>query len=95
VLTLDGSNILNLKNNALGTGGDVAIYTGTTNTNGIYIKNGGNVGIGTNSPAASVKADIAGMVKVAGTGSEACGAAQVGSIRYNPTGNYFELCSYP
>lgn len=45
--------------------------------------------------AASVKADIAGLVKVAGTGSEPCTAAQVGAIRYNPTGNYFELCSNP
>jgi hypothetical protein len=62
-------------------------------TNGAIIQ--GSVGIGTSSPAASVKADIAGMVKVAGTGSEPCTAAQVGAMRYNPTGNYFELCSYP
>jgi hypothetical protein len=58
-------------------------------------RNAGRCRIGTSSPAASVKADIAGLVKVAGTGSEPCTAAQVGSMRYNPTGNYFELCSYP
>jgi hypothetical protein len=70
-------------------------YAGITAapTNGLIVQ--GNVGIGTSAPAANVKADINGMVKVAGTGSEPCGAAQVGSMRYNPTGNYFELCSYP
>ena len=62
-------------------------------TNGLIVN--GNVGIGTASPATSIKADINGLVKVAGSGSEPCTAAQVGAIRYNPTGNYFELCSYP
>jgi hypothetical protein len=28
------------------------------------------------------------------SGSEPCIAAQAGSLRYNPTANYFELCSY-
>jgi hypothetical protein len=79
------------NNSGLGVG---ASYAGTTPpANGVIIQ--GSVGIGTTAPAANVKADINGMVKVAGTGSEPCGAAQVGSMRYNPTGNYFELCSYP
>lgn len=67
-------------------------------TNGsaaITVNSSQQVGVGTTSPAAGVKEDVNGLIKVAGTGSEACGAAQVGSIRYNPTGNYFELCSYP
>ncbi|WP_036296980.1 hypothetical protein [Methylosinus sp. PW1] len=59
------------------------------------ITGAGAVGIGSATPAAGMKADIAGPVKVAGTGSEPCTAAQVGAIRYNPSGNYFELCSYP
>lgn len=62
-------------------------------TNGLIVS--GNVGIGTTSTPTGVKASVNGIVQVAGTGSEACTAAQVGSIRYNPTGNYFELCSYP
>jgi hypothetical protein len=59
------------------------------------ITGAGSVGIGTTSPATGVTADINGPVKVAGSGSEPCTAAQVGAIRYNPTGQYFELCSYP
>jgi hypothetical protein len=55
----------------------------------------GNVAVGTASIPTGVTADVNGPVKVAGTGSEPCTAAQVGAIRYNPTGQYFELCSYP
>jgi hypothetical protein len=84
--------------NKLDAFGGVAIgtsYAGVTAapTNGMIVQ--GNVGIGSASPATGMKADIAGPVKVAGTGSEPCTAAQVGAIRYNPSGNYFELCSYP
>jgi hypothetical protein len=82
----------------LSVSGGVAIgttYAGTSaaGSNNLIVQ--GNVGIGTAAPATGMKADIAGPIKVAGTGSEACTAAQVGAIRYNPTGNYFELCSYP
>jgi hypothetical protein len=55
----------------------------------------GSVGIGTTSPATGMKADINGPVKIAGTGSEACTASTVGAMRYNATGNYVEICSYP
>jgi hypothetical protein len=72
-------------------GGNIVLMPGTANGTGTV----GAVGIGSASPATGVKADIAGPVKVAGTGSEPCTASQVGAIRYNPTGNYFELCSYP
>jgi hypothetical protein len=72
-------------------GGNIVLMPGTANG----IGTAGAVGIGTASPAPSIKADINGLVKVAGSGSEPCTAAQVGAIRYNPTGNYFELCSYP
>lgn len=72
-------------------GGNIVLMPGTANGTGAA----GAVGIGSASPATGMKADIAGPVKVAGTGSEPCTAAQVGAIRYNPSGNYFELCSYP
>jgi hypothetical protein len=55
----------------------------------------GNVGIGTASPATGIKADINGLVKIAGTGSETCSASTVGAMRYNAAGNYMEICSYP
>ena len=55
----------------------------------------GNVAVGTASVPTGMTANINGAVKVSGTGSEPCTAAQVGAIRYNPTGQYFELCSYP
>ena len=72
-------------------GGNIVLMPGTANGTGTA----GAVGIGSASPATGMKADIAGPVKVAGTGSEPCTASQVGAIRYNPSGNYFELCSYP
>jgi hypothetical protein len=55
----------------------------------------GTVAVGTASIPTGVTANVNGAVKVSGTGSEPCTAAQVGAIRYNPSGNYFELCSYP
>jgi hypothetical protein len=61
----------------------------------VRIDTSGNVGIGTTSPATGMKVDINGPVKVAGTGSEACTASTVGGMRYNATGNYLEICSYP
>ena len=72
-------------------GGNIVLMPGTANGTGTA----GAVGIGTASIPTGVTANINGTAKVAGTGSEPCTAAQVGSIRYNPTGQYFELCSYP
>jgi hypothetical protein len=69
--------------------------TGGSNLERMRIDNNGNVGIGTTSPATGMKVDINGPVKVAGTGSEACTASTVGAMRYNATGNYLEICSYP
>jgi hypothetical protein len=67
-------------------------YVGTAApTNGMIVQ--GNVSVGTTSVPTGVTAAVNGVVQIAGTGSEPCGAAQVGSMRYNPTGNYFELCS--
>ena len=62
-------------------------------TNGLTVS--GNVGVGTASVPTGVTESINGPVKVAGTGSEPCTAAQVGSMRYNPTGAYMEICTYP
>ncbi len=50
----------------------------------------GNVGIGTTSPAA--KLDVAGAMKVAGAGTETCDTAAKGSMRYNSSGGYMEIC---
>jgi hypothetical protein len=61
--------------------------------NGLTVS--GNVGVGTATVPTGVTANINGPVKVAGTGSEPCTAAQVGSMRYNPTGQYMEICTYP
>ena len=54
----------------------------------------GNVGIGTTNPTSDVKADINGAAQIAGTGSEVCATmADVGKMRFNPSKNYFEICS--
>jgi hypothetical protein len=70
-------------------GGNIILTPGTAHGTGT----GGAVGIGSASPAAGMKADIAGPVKVAGSGSETCTAATYGAIRYNQAGGYFEVCS--
>ena len=54
---------------------------------------GGAVGIGSTAPVE--KLDVAGTIKVAGTGSEACSSSTVGQMRYNPAGQYMEICTYP
>jgi hypothetical protein len=59
-------------------------------SNGLAVS--GSVGVGTTTPATGMKADIAGPVKVAGTGSESCTAATYGAMRYNSAGGYFEVC---
>ena len=88
-----------------GAGGNIVFKTapasgssGTTQNveaEAVRITSTGQVGIGSASPATGMKADINGPVKVAGTGSEACSAATVGAMRYNPTGQYMEICTYP
>jgi hypothetical protein len=76
-------------------GGAAVGYSASTAapTNGLTVS--GNVGVGTATVPTGVTANINGPVKVAGTGSEPCTAAQVGSMRYNPTGQYMEICTYP
>jgi hypothetical protein len=56
----------------------------------VYISSSGNVGIGTTSPQETL--DVAGVIKVAGTGSEVCDTAHVGAIRYNPTTGLPQMC---
>jgi hypothetical protein len=65
---------------------------GTSNVVDIDTTNG-RVGIGSTAPVE--KLDVAGTIKVAGTGSEACSSSTVGQIRYNPAGQYMEICTYP
>lgn len=56
---------------------------------------GGHVRIGTTTPPIDMKADINGSPKAAATGNKPCKPSDVGAMRYNGTGNYMELCSYP
>ena len=76
-------------------GGEAVGYA--TNTaapsNGLAVS--GNVAVGTTTVPTGVTEKVNGVVKVAATGREPCNAGQVGSMRYNPTGNYIKLCSYP
>jgi hypothetical protein len=71
----------------------VAVSTGGTEA--IRVNASQQVGIGSAIPATGMKADINGPVKVAGTGSEACTMSTLGAMRYNPSGNYMEICTYP
>jgi hypothetical protein len=65
----------------------------TAPSNGLAVS--GGVAVGTTTVPASVTASVNGIVQVAGTGSEPCTAAQAGSMRYNPVGQYMEICTYP
>jgi hypothetical protein len=69
-------------------------YAGVTAapTNGLAVS--GTVGIGTTTTPTGVTAAVNGVVQVAGTGSEPCAMAQVGAMRYNSGGGYFEMCTY-
>ena len=57
-------------------------------SNGLAVS--GSVGIGSTSPQQPL--DVAGPIKVAGTGSEVCDTAHLGSIRYNPTTGLPQMC---
>jgi hypothetical protein len=66
----------------------------TNSTTAMVITGSGNIGVGTTNPTSDVKADINGAAQISGTGSESCaGAADVGKMRFNPSKNYFEICS--
>ena len=82
---------LSLKDTGLSRGAAGKVYVGN-GTQGDYSGTliAGNVGIGTTSPAAVL--DVAGAVKVAGTGSETCDAAHNGAQRMNPTTGFMEVC---
>jgi hypothetical protein len=57
---------------------------------GIAGLSGGSVGIGTASPQAPL--DVAGEIKVAGTGSETCDSTHVGAMRYNSSTGLMQIC---
>jgi hypothetical protein len=96
-------NYVSVTGGATGTGATVAAAGTDTNVNltlspqgsGSTIISTGTVGIGTATVPTGLKVAINGPVMVAGTGSEPCNAATVGQMRYNPTGQYMEICTYP
>ena len=51
----------------------------------------GNIGIGTATLVARL--NVAGMIKIAGTGAEPCTATEEGSQRYNSTSKKMEFCN--
>ena len=52
-----------------------------------------NVGIGTANPVAAL--DVSGTIKVAGTGTETCGASNYGTIRWNSSTGKMQMCRPP
>ncbi len=80
---------------ALQVNGGAAIGYSTSTaapSNGALVN--GQLGVGTTNPTSDVKADINGAAQIAGTGSEVCATmADVGKMRFNPSKNYFEICS--
>lgn len=76
--------------NALEVNGAASIgYTNTAApSNGAIIE--GNVGVGTTNPQETL--DVAGVIKVAGTGSEVCDATHAGAKRFNPSTGLMQTC---
>ena len=75
-------------------GGAAIGYSTNTSapSNGMLVS--GQLGVGTTNPTSDVKADINGAAQIAGTGSETCATmADAGKMRFNPSKNYFEICS--
>ena len=68
---------------------DVPILQARTDNYNVLVPSG-NVGIGSTSPQQPL--DVAGPIKIAGTGSEVCDTAHLGSIRYNPTTGLPQMC---
>jgi hypothetical protein len=64
--------------------------TGDGETTPFVVDAAGNVGVGVTAP--TTKLDVAGPVKIAGVGTETCDTAARGSMRYNSTGGYMEIC---
>ncbi len=68
----------------------LGIYSALTTTGDTALaRDGGKVGVGTSSPAATL--DVNGAIKVAGGGA-ACGAATEGSLRYSTATHAMEFC---
>ncbi len=55
------------------------------------VESTGSVTIGTTT-AAQATLDVAGTVRIAGTGSESCASTNLGMIRYNPSTQKAEMC---
>lgn len=66
-------------------------HDGTNYNTRVAIKPGGNVGIGTSSPAE--KLDVQGNVKIGNSGNNTCNATNEGSMRYNSVSKSMEFCN--
>jgi len=75
---------------SIGTNDNQAFSFKANNTIAITISQGGQVGVGTTTPAA--KLDVAGDLKVGDSGST-CSVTTKGSIRYNNTSSVLEFCN--
>jgi len=75
---------------SIGTNDNQAFSFKANNTIAITISQGGQVGVGTTTPAA--KLEVAGELKVGST-AVACSAANKGSIRYNDASSVLEFCN--
>lgn len=92
----DGSGLTNLNVGSLsapGNDGEIVFNNGGAfaGTSSLYYDDtNSRLGVGTTTPNADL--DVAGVVKVAGTGVEACDGAALGTIRYNNATGRLQIC---
>ncbi len=86
-----GDMIFRPGNTSGGTIGNIRLQNAPGTQDYVYVNGtSGSVGIGSTSPQEPL--DVAGPIKVAGTGSETCDTAHLGALRYNPTTGLPQMC---